>query len=138
MLTTETAQRILRDSGVRLTPQRMLIIAALVGNRAHPTIEAIFEQARAGYAGISLATVYHTVSLLARHGLVQELFGSKDGLRCDPNTSPHAHAYCSACGTVIDLPETTSTLASDIPLQGFTPQRVEISFYGICEVCAHP
>jgi Fur family peroxide stress response transcriptional regulator len=135
MLTLESAQQALRGAGVRLTPQRTLIINALVGNRAHPTVEQLYHLARERYAGISLATVYHTVSLLARHGLVRELHGDTQGLRCDPDTSPHAHGYCLACHTVIDLP------LPDIPTvaiaeHAFTAVATEMSLYGYCPTCA--
>ncbi len=138
MLTLESAQQALRGAGVRLTPQRTLIINALVGNRAHPTVEQLYHLARARYAGISLATVYHTVSLLARHGLLLELHGDSAGLRCDPDTQPHAHAYCLACHAVLDISLVAAPIpctADDLP---FTPVATELSLYGYCPTCAAP
>ena len=138
MLTLETAQQALRGAGVRLTPQRTLIINALVGNRTHPTVEQLYHLARDRYAGISLATVYHTVSLLARHGLLRELHGDSAGLRCDPDMTPHAHGYCLACHAVIDVPQPEAPLPVALEGLPFTPVATEFSLYGYCPTCAAP
>lgn len=135
MLSAEAAQKALQRSGVRLTPQRLMIVDVLVGNTSHPTIEQIYATARQKYPTLSLATVYHTVDLLSRHGLVLELRGSKDGLRCDPETMPHAHAYCTTCGAVLDI-FVPNTLSFDREqLAGFRVSRVDISLYGECQDC---
>jgi Fur family peroxide stress response transcriptional regulator len=134
MLALAAAEGTLRTAGIRLTPQRLLILQVLVGNRTHPTVEAIFAAVRPTYPTISLATVYHTVALLARYGLVSELHGGKAGLRCDPDTSQHAHAFCEQCGQVFDIPFPPSlTRLSD--LKGFTPSKLELTIYGRCPSC---
>lgn len=135
MLTAEAAQHALQRAGVRLTPQRLMIVNVLVDNRTHPTIEQIYATARQTYPTLSLATVYHTVDLLARYGLVLELRGSKDGLRCDPDTSPHAHAYCTLCGAVADIILPASYALDEGALNGFRATRMDISLYGECQAC---
>ncbi|HOF87039.1 MAG TPA: Fur family transcriptional regulator [Armatimonadota bacterium] len=135
MLTAESAQSALQRAGVRLTPQRLMIVDVLVGNRTHPTIEQIYATARQRYPTLSLATVYHTVDLLAKHGLILELRGSKDGLRCDPDTAPHAHAYCTECNAVYDIILPAAAAPDASALDGFRATRVDISLYGECQAC---
>jgi Fur family peroxide stress response transcriptional regulator len=135
MLTADAAQKALQRSGVRLTPQRLMIVDVLVGNTSHPTIEQIYATARKQYPTLSLATVYHTVDLLARHNLVLELRGSKDGLRCDPETMPHAHAFCTNCGSVTDIVLPAAFTVDERTLGGFRAARVDISLYGECAQC---
>jgi Fur family peroxide stress response transcriptional regulator len=135
MLTAEAAQKALQRAGVRLTPQRLMIVDVLVDNRTHPTIEQIFATARMKYPTLSLATVYHTIDLLAKHGLVLELRGSKDGLRCDPDIAPHAHAYCTSCNAVYDITLPAAYAIDEGSLDGFRATRVDISLYGECRGC---
>ena len=135
MLTQEKAIRALRAAGVRLTPQRMMIVDALLDNKSHPTVEQLFTLVRARFEGISLATVYHTLSLFARSGLVVELHGSKDGKRFDPNTAEHSHAYCTECNSVFDLPQPPMTLWNEDDISGFQAGSIEISLFGICADC---
>jgi Fur family peroxide stress response transcriptional regulator len=135
MLTADAAKHALQRAGVRLTPQRLMIVDVLVGNRTHPTVEQIYATARRQYPTLSLATVYHTVDLLARHGLILELRGSKDGLRCDPDTTDHAHAFCTNCGEVFDVMLPAPIAVAPEQIDGFQARRVEISLYGECNVC---
>jgi Fur family peroxide stress response transcriptional regulator len=136
MLTLEDARTTLRNESVRLTPQRLMIAEVLIGNREHPTVERIHEIVLDKYPSISLATVYNTVTLLARYGLITLLHGGKDGLRLDPVTAPHAHAHCLQCGQVIDVPVYKQASVDDRMLQGFQQARMEISIFGCCPKCA--
>ncbi|MHB9026073.1 MAG: Fur family transcriptional regulator [Armatimonadota bacterium] len=135
MLEHESAQSVLRNAGVRLTPQRLMILDALAGNTAHPTIDDIYMIVQAKYPTVSLATVYHTIALLAEYGLILELHGGRDGLRCDPETIPHGHAYCQECGKVLDIPLPKAMSASRDQTKGFQVAQVEYSVYGRCLGC---
>jgi Fur family peroxide stress response transcriptional regulator len=135
MLTLASAQQAFRNAGIRVTPQRMMVVEVLVDNRTHPTVEAVYSRVRAKYPAVSLATVYHTLALLARHGLVLELHGGKDGLRCDPETMPHAHAYCEVCSVVSDIALPSDFNMDAVKLVGFTLSGAEISLYGRCSRC---
>lgn len=136
MLTLEDTRMVLRNESVRLTPQRLMIAEVLIGNTEHPTVERVHEIILSRYPSISLATVYNTVTLLARYGLITLLHGGKDGLRLDPNTSPHAHAHCMECGMVVDVPINKPALLNDTMLDGFRWERMEVSVFGYCEDCA--
>lgn len=135
MLHADAARDVLRQAGMRLTPQRLMIIDLLVGNRTHPTVDQLYLTARGKYPTLSLATVYHTVALLARHGLILELRGGKDSLRYDPDTAPHAHAYCGACGAVDDITLPAGNGHPCADLHGFQADVVEVSMYGTCTRC---
>ena len=132
MLTLESARRALRTARVRLTPQRLMVIDVLMDNRTHPTVEEVYDTVRRRYPKISLATVYNTVALLARHNLILELHGGKDGLRCDPDTTSHAHAYCRSCGEVFDIP-----LRAQMPCTktDFCVEHIEVTLQGLCRNC---
>jgi len=135
MLTIQTARSVLRDAGIRLTPQRLMIVEVLIGNRTHPTVEQVYDVVRKQYPTISLATVYKTLSLLAQNRLIIELQGGRDGLRYDPDTSLHAHAYCAQCHRILDIPVPFQVAWDEPQLTGFQPTQVEISLTGYCAQC---
>jgi Fe2+ or Zn2+ uptake regulation protein len=62
-----------REQGYKVTPQRQLIFRLLNGNTAHPTAETLYEVAAEQMPGISLRTVYQTLSELSAMGEVQHI-----------------------------------------------------------------
>ncbi|MGW8320793.1 MAG: Fur family transcriptional regulator, partial [Thermodesulfobacteriota bacterium] len=63
----------MREKGLRVTPQREAILDYLLATDEHPSVRKIWEAARKSVPGISLSTVYSSVSELSRLGLVKEL-----------------------------------------------------------------
>src|SRR4051794_35057883 len=90
----------LKRAGLKLTPQRMAIVNELADDLTHPTAQMLFERLRPSFPTMSFATVYNTLDTLTRCGLVQVVRAPNAGgaIRFDPNTEPHYHAVCDACG----------------------------------------
>jgi Fe2+ or Zn2+ uptake regulation protein len=145
---TERTGAMLRDlkrAGLKLTPQRMALVRLFAEDETHPTAQDLFERLRPSFPSMSFATVYNTLDALARAGLagIVRLPGKRgDAARFDPNTGPHHHAVCDACGAVLDI--TAGTLA---PTQGavkkirraapgFSVRAVERIYRGLCARCA--
>src|SRR6202046_3748426 len=106
---SERTAAMLRDlklAGLKMTPQRLAIVRLLAEDDTHPTAQDLFERLRPAFPSMSFATVYNTLDALARAGLagIVRLPGKRgDAARFDPNGSPHHHAVCDACGTVLDV-----------------------------------
>lgn len=100
----------LRSRGYRLTASRWAIIRFLDGNRSHPTAQKIHEALLPEYPGLSLTTVYSTLSLLERVGAVAGMKSGPSGRRFDANPEPHVNLVCRSCGCV-----------TDVPLEGLSP-----------------
>src|SRR5438067_6151638 len=95
----------LRARGLRITAQRIALVEAFASDATHPTAQDLFERLRPSFPTMSFATVYNTLDALARCGLTGELRISRaTAVRFDPNTSPHHHAVCDACGAIADIP----------------------------------
>lgn len=100
---------LLSARGLRCTPQRELIYAALAASSIHPTAEelhnAVCRASKA--AGLSLATVYNALDAFTRHGLARRIAptcgGSAAAFRYDADLSSHAHIVM-ADGGMRDLP----------------------------------
>jgi Fur family transcriptional regulator, stress-responsive regulator len=127
-----------RELGLRVTPQRQAIFRLLHGVDTHPTVESLFEAARAEMPTISRKTVYQTVHDLEALGEVELLDVGTGSLRVDPNVErAHHHLVCSHCGTVRDVLIDVADLR--VPARArrdFEVESVEVVFRGRCEACA--
>jgi Fur family transcriptional regulator, peroxide stress response regulator len=137
MDTTEEIN-ILRQSGLRSTPQRVAIVRE-VFSRSHPTVGEVYESVRRQFPTIGLATVYNTLRTMTKRGLVAELPFSS-AVRFDANMRPHANLVCRNCGGIEDVEfvsEHLQTLLQDVAAAaGFSPEGQRFDVYGLCRACA--
>jgi Fe2+ or Zn2+ uptake regulation protein len=97
-------QDALRSAGRRLTAQRQLILEVLEESNGHLDADALYDQAKARDAEISLATVYRTLAVLQEIGLVEEhRLGEDHGHFEVVRQEPHYHFTCLRCGKVIEF-----------------------------------
>ncbi len=128
----------LKRAGLKLTPQRIAIIHELAEDRTHPTAQSLFERVQRAYPTMSFATVYSTLDALTRHGSLGSLHLG-GAVRFDPNTIPHDHAVCDACGKIADLPITRrAKLPKPEELEGFEVHREQRTYRGLCRLCQLP
>jgi len=135
----ETEQLIikLRESDVKVTPQRLAICEIILSSKEHPTVDQIYERVREKHPTISLATVYQTLHLLSQIGMLQELGFSNCVSRYDPDTSPHINIVCPKCGKIQDYKtESIKRLWSQITKElGFKPIGQRMDVYTYCDKC---
>ena len=128
---------LLRNAGLRVTPQRLAIAEAVLCQH-HPSVAEVFEAVRRRFPTIGLATVYATLHGMAEHGLVRPL-PFENVTRYDANTAPHANLICTSCGQISDfngcedlleaLKERTGTSA------GFSLVQERVDLLGVCASC---
>jgi len=138
MKTAAELTGLFRAGGLRVTPQRQAIFRLLEGNAEHPTVDALYESARAEMPTISLKTVYQTVHDLEALGQVAVLDVGTGSVRVDPNVEDaHHHLICTECGKVRDVLIDGGPLRlSPRERRGFTVADVEVHFRGVCDECA--
>lgn len=132
------AAQILRDKGLKVTPQRIAIYTMLMGTKAHPSAETIYRSLEATNPTMSLATVYKTLDSLQGVQLVQELNVGDGCSRYDAETRSHPHFICKTCGEVFDFPITVLTKELKSHIQDQTDYRIDsaqVFFYGECPAC---
>jgi Fur family ferric uptake transcriptional regulator len=105
---------LLRERGLRLTPQRQLILEA-VHELGHATPEQVHTAVRERVAGVNITTVYRTLELLEELGLVNHTHLS--------HGSPTYHAAMQ--------PVTDRLLAE----RGFRVDVGHVSLFGVCGHC---
>jgi Fur family peroxide stress response transcriptional regulator len=130
--------RVLRDAGLRATPQRLAIVREVL-ERNHPTAAEVFDAVRVQFPTMGLGTVYATLNTMSDHGLLSVL-PVADALRFDANVAPHANLICNRCGSIVDFDECTDVLeqlrARTSVGAGFAFAADRLDLYGTCAACA--
>lgn len=124
-----------RDSGLKLTPQRLAILEHLEGNKEHPSAEDIYKAVSKKFPTMSLATVYNTLETLKQRGMVKELTMDPYKKRFDPQPAPHHHLLCVDCLKIIDIHAKFKISLPEVEGVGFEIIGNHIEFYGRCSNC---
>jgi Fur family peroxide stress response transcriptional regulator len=124
-----------KNIGLKLTPQRLAILAYLEGNKNHPSAEDIFKEVSKKFPTMSFATVYNTLETLKERGYVLELSIDPDKKRFDPNIDPHCHLICIKCKKIIDIYIDHKINLSEKEKSGFEIIGSHVEFYGLCSEC---
>jgi Fur family ferric uptake transcriptional regulator len=123
----------LRARGLRVTPQREQVLAA-VRELGHATPEQIGERV----PGVDVTTVYRTLELLEEIGLVRHAHLGHGAPSYRPAEDDHIHVVCHACGAVVDAdPTLVDDMAGRLLRdQGFVLDRSHFTVFGRCCNCA--
>ena len=127
-----------KETGFKLTPQRLAILKFLEGNTGHPTAENIFNAIRKAHPTISFATVYNTIQALKDRGEIFELTIDPERKHYDPNVEPHHHVVCTGCNKIGDVfADFTDVLRlPDEVIGDFSVSANHVNFYGVCTDCS--
>ena len=129
----------LRACNLPVTSQRLRIAQILFGTHRHVSADEILAQLQAERSPIGKATVYRTLDLLLRAGLIREHDFGEGFRRYEPRpTRPrHEHLVCTRCGKVIEFEsQEIERIEADVAaLHGFRPSHHRLEVYGHCEDC---
>lgn len=123
----------LKERGLRITPQRISILKAIIALNTHVTVDAIHKQ----LPNMSLATIYNNVKLFVKLRILSELpYG--DGLsKYELYQTSHYHVICKLCGKIKDFnyPVLKEVEHLGSNLTQFKISSHQLEFYGLCQSC---
>jgi Fur family transcriptional regulator, ferric uptake regulator len=139
--TTGPLVKALAGKGIRLTRQRRVILQVMDAAEQHLDVDQILERAQKIDSGVHLVTVYRTIELLKKHGLIDEL--DLLHLRGDRHyyethgPRDHIHVACLKCGKVREFEsqlyeQLKSQIERDFKMK-VTISRTEVG--GYCAEC---
>ena len=137
-LTERKVAATLRQHGYKLTKQRRVVIQIITSTQDHLTPTTIYDKVHQDHPNIGFVTIYRTLEILAKLGLICELHA---GDSCRSYTisavGHHHHLICSNCGTVVDCPgfelgEVEQNLSRET---GFRVDGHLLEFVGLCQTC---
>ena len=103
---THDLEKFIKEKGLRFGRARKIIADIIVSTNIHMTPSKIAEKARSVDSKISLASVYRTIQILKKAGLVAESRFLADGeAYIEPmgGRPHHDHLFCIKCGEIIEF-----------------------------------
>lgn len=94
----------LRQVGIQPTPQRIAVIEYALGSKAHPSADDVLSYARKSCPTVSRATVYNTLNLLVKKGLLGMQTIKEGAVVFDANIKKHHHFVDNETGDIYDIP----------------------------------
>jgi Fur family iron response transcriptional regulator len=93
----------LRAHGVKPTPQRVEVGMLLLAGPCHVSADQILQSLRRSGSRISKATVYNTLKVFSRAGIIQEVAVDPSRLVYDSTTTRHHHFLNEDTGELLDI-----------------------------------
>lgn len=133
-------RRYLRQQGLPVTQQREVVADVVFTSHEHLSVEDIESRLKERGERIGKATIYRTMEILVRSGLVEDHdFG--DGFKRYEHLfggGPlHHHLVCTHCRKVTEFrsPEIERVQDKVAAEHGFLPQRHRLEIHGLCADC---
>ena len=128
-ITTELVNKNLRPS-----IQRIKILEYLIKNQCHPTVEQIFKDLQSEIPTLSKTTIYNTMNLFLKVGLVKVLTIEDNETRYDIITETHGHFKCGECGAISNFNIAIESIEIE-ELIGCKIVEKNVYFKGVCSKC---
>ncbi|MEO7982212.1 MAG: Fur family transcriptional regulator [Sporichthyaceae bacterium] len=132
---------LLRGAGLRVTQQRLAVMAALE-RHPHAGADVILASVRETRP-VSHQAVYDVLHTLADLGLVRRIQPAGSVARYELRVGDnHHHVVCRSCGDVVDIDCATGSAPCldpselDVHAPGFVLHEAEVTYWGLCAACA--
>ena len=127
-----TAQNIMMSMGVKPSALRLQIYEYLDKHRTHPTVDEIYVSLAEHFPTLSKTTVYNTVKILEKSGIIKAISIEGFRTRYDANAEFHGHFLCKDCGMVYDV---AINECPNFPKAGFEVSSKDVYYSGRCKSC---
>lgn len=130
----------LKSQGLKFTRTRRLIFEEIFSDKTiHLNAYDIHRRLKSKGERVSLATIYRTLKLLVKSGLVSEIDFGEDHSHYEPEISraAHGHLVCLSCGGVQEFSnEKVQSILKKIGMEyQFTTDKFSIQVFGYCQNC---
>lgn len=128
---------VLRQRGLRMTPQRRAIVAEIMRTNGHISPTALARKVQGEMPGVNASTIYRTLALLEEVGVLAHAHMEAGAEYHRAEEAGHVHLTCSNCGAEDDL--SVAEAASLVRLierhHGFQPDLTHFAISGLCAEC---
>ena len=101
-MNSDTVRSKIRDGGLKVTPQRMAVLEAILHLDNHPTAVQIVDFVRSRQPNIAVGTIYNTLEVFVDKQVITTAHSEKDSVRYDAITGLHHHMYCKESEKIED------------------------------------
>lgn len=135
-MSRDRIRTLLRQAGLRVTPQRIAVLETLSTGRHLATCQEVWRRAHRRTPAVGLVTAYRILERMREEGLVEQVdiggiahFGLAD--------HHHEHAICQRCGAIeaTDQCFLDSLSGTRLVGSGFLVQGHRLDLLGVCHAC---
>jgi Fe2+ or Zn2+ uptake regulation protein len=121
---------LLRQHGIRPTPQRLAVAQAALAGKGHPSAEDVLGRVRRRHPTVSRATVYNTLNLFVEKGLLKQQWLTEGNAVFDAEVHPHHHFIDNQTGEICDVPWEFLRVTGEKSLREFEVTEVQVVLRG--------
>ncbi|MBU1247571.1 MAG: transcriptional repressor [Proteobacteria bacterium] len=129
----------LAREGLKMTPQRRIILETFMTVKDHVSSEELYAMAKKTDPAIGQATVYRTMKLLENSKLAEAVDFGDGFARYEPHFGQdhHDHLICENCGKNVEVldPDIERLQEEAAARYGFSLSRHKMYLFGLCEDC---
>ncbi|GEM_PF-75550 len=137
----------LESLGLRMTAEREKILAEVINRVGHFDVETLFAQMREKGHSVSRATIYRTLDIMIKCGLVRKMWVGEDRFLYESAYARrelprgvgrrHGHLVCEKCGKVEEFFDETvdARLEAICWRSNFMAKGRSLQVFGLCEAC---
>lgn len=129
----------LRQHNLPVTQQRLAIANVVFASDRHLSVEEVATDVAAQGENAGTATIYRTLDLLVKSGLVVERDFGEGFRRFEPTRGipHHEHMLCTVCGRVDEFRDERLERMTTIIAEShfYSRQRHRLVIYGVCADC---
>jgi Fur family ferric uptake transcriptional regulator len=138
-LAKENFTKYLKTGSYRITPERNIILEAVMNYDGHFDADELFLQVKTSGQKVSRATVYNTLDLLQECGLISKYRFGENHSRYEKafGRPHHHHLICMECGDIIEfVSDKIEKIQKEICNENkFKVQTSTLQIFGICSKC---
>jgi Fur family ferric uptake transcriptional regulator len=129
----------LKQQGFKWTPEREKVLQEVFATENHFEAEELSFRLRKKGSRISRATVYRTLPLLAKAGLIKEVIHGENHHHYEHvhDERHHDHLICLKCGKIIEFQDASLRGIEEKICQEnhFRPHKILVEIFGFCQNC---
>jgi Fur family ferric uptake transcriptional regulator len=127
----------LKAKGLKLTPQRLLILKIINENKDNLAADEIISFVKSKIPKANKSTIYRTLEILEEAGCVYKSVVEGKAVYHHAEGGHHHHLVCHKCGKIIDFDENLFTEAEKElwSKYGFFIDFKHMVFPGLCAEC---
>jgi len=119
-----------REYGIQPSAQRVAVAQYVLNTGDHPSADRVFAQVRKGFPMLSRATVYNTLNLFVKKGLLREFVLAEGRIVFDPKTDRHHHFIDEDSGRIHDVAWEALQVVKVENLPGFDVREYQVVMRG--------
>lgn len=128
--TNTIVRQTLKSAGISASAQRLAVAEYVLFTDQHPSAEEALRHVQKMLPMVSRATVYNTLNLFVKKGLLQSLVLAEGHVVFDPNLAPHHHFVDDATGEISDVPLDCVHVGPVQNLPGIEVRQVQVVLRG--------